>query len=1795
MSRLPTIARILLLCCLHMFSLSVAYGQVDITTWQVDLQHTGANLQETTLSPGNVGSPGNFGLLFTHALDGQSYGQPLYVSAATLGPFNDASTHNVVYVATQHDSVFAFDADSSGGANAGPLWRVSLLPPGTTPVPQADTQSGDIQVEIGITTTPVIDTANQLLYVVSKVKKTSDGSYQQYLHALDLKTGAEKLGPVRIDTSFAGSSSQVDSHVPECTSNNAGGSSPQGALPFCALREHLRSAMILYNGVVYIAYASHSDMGVYHGEILGYDAHSLALIKTFIATPNGANGGFWASGAGPAVDASGNMFIAVANGDFDQRPSAYTTGTDWGEAVLKLPTGTTGQMDVSFSNPADWFTPNNFQVLNDRDLDVGSSGLLLLPDQSGGTHPHILVGGGKGGVLYVLDRDNLGGIATPDNAIQEIAEDNSSALFVTPAYYNGNIYYAPAGLPLEQRAVGYEPISGGYVSQTAITSDKIYRVKGAGAFVSANGANDGLVWVLSGNNLDAYDARNVSGNPIFTQNLTTPITNTGCGAPKFSLPTVSGGKAFYSCFDGATNASFLFVSGLLAPVSGTPVAASGAAASAISSSAATITWTDNDSRGPGFIIKRSNVQNGTFSQVGTVSAHVTTFTDTGLSPVTPYFYQVVAFNANGNSSPSNVAAMTTFPNFTPPGLVAYWSLDDGSSNPTDNTGHGHTGLTDPGVNEAVPSQAIINMGYSFHGAGQVVSRIDVPDSPELEFATTQSFTLAAWVNLLTIKAEEQAILAKSADQGNAYGIWVDANGHWIARGPQGDIVGPVATQGTWTHVAVVQDGAAGTRGLYVNGVLVASGSAQAADGAGDLWMGQQNVDGNVESFIGLLDEIRLYNIALTSDQITGAMGPPVVDAVSNQHQGNSGTFGLTLFPSITNNVVEPRRGSTPGSYTIALTFSAPVSGAHVALGLQGGGAPIGSIAAVTPDNTGRTLTVALTGVANDQALNLHFSGILPGNGTADIPFNLLWGDVDGNHVVNNLDLVIVQNSATQGVNQASAFFDISGDGAVNGADAALVSAAIGSTLGAQTDANLAVFQPATASSVNGGNTAPDAFDNNPNSRWESQQNVDPQCIKVDLGAVATIHSIVLNWENAAGKNYTLDVSSDPKAANDCNSTTTDQGVWSTIKQVVGNTSGGVKTYANLNASGRYVRMFGTTRTTGFGYSLFEFQVFGIPLSGTQPPPAAPANLAAVAAAAQISLTWTASPGATSYEVFRGSSAGGENATPVAMNLVTPAFVDASVTSGATYFYIVKAINAAGVSGPSNEASATPTATATIPAAPTNLAAVAGNASVVLNWNASTGAASYNVYRGTSAGAENATPLASNVTASTYTDTTVVAGIAYFYQAAAVNSAGISARSNEAMATTSQGSSGPAIYQINSGGPALAPFAADAFFDTGATSNTGNPVSTAGVANAAPMAVYQTDRFGGNFTYTLPGLTPGASYAIRLHFAETFWTAAAKRQFNVAINGLSVLSNFDIFASAGGANKALVETFTTTANSSGQVVIAFTRGSADLPKANAIEVVPDGTAGGGLPLPAAPQGLTATSGGGSIALSWNPGAGAAGTYVVYRGTTPGGEDATAVASGLTSTSFIDTQVQAQVTYYYVVAAANTTGMSAFSNEASAMPGTAVSGMAIYQVGTANHAIPPYAADAFFSGGNESGSAKIVDTSSVINPAPMAVYQGERSGGSFQYTFPNLHAGTTYLVRLHFAEVYWTATGRRIFNVAINGNSVLQNFDIVATAGAPNTALVQQFQAIADTSGNIRVTFSRGSVDQPKVSAIEIYQP
>ncbi len=383
-----------------------------VTTYHNDLARDGANNQEYLLTTSNV-NPTSFGKLFSCTVDGAVYAQPLWVPSVTIG----GGTHNVIVVATMRDSVYVFDADANPCVT---YWHQTLIPSGETYGNYSDVGNGDIYPDIGILGTPVIDPSTQTIYLVTKTK-TSSTNYIQRLHALALATGAEATNsPVAIAATSPGS----------CE----GGSTNT----FNSLTENQRPGLGLSNGMVYIAWASHGDQGVYHGWILGYQTANLTAVPTvFNVTPNATSagycrGGIWMSGGAPAFDSAGNMYVISGNGAFDGTSGSATLPTDFSDSYLTRSTPNMGVLD--------YFTPFNESTLDSNDSDVGASGTSVLVDGTGGGN--FLVGGSKAGIIYVLSRDNMGKYNSgSDSVIQEWATNPASHSFSTPAFWNNSLYY----------------------------------------------------------------------------------------------------------------------------------------------------------------------------------------------------------------------------------------------------------------------------------------------------------------------------------------------------------------------------------------------------------------------------------------------------------------------------------------------------------------------------------------------------------------------------------------------------------------------------------------------------------------------------------------------------------------------------------------------------------------------------------------------------------------------------------------------------------------------------------------------------------------------------------------------------------------------------------------------------------------------------------------------------------------------------------------------------------------------------------------------------------------------------------------------------------------------------------------------------------------------------------------------------------------------------------------------------------------------------------------------------------
>jgi uncharacterized protein (TIGR03437 family) len=488
-------------------------AQVSVLTYQYDTSRAGANLNESVLTKANV-TVNQFGKLFSYPVDGYIYGQPLYLPGVTLP---QKGMHDVIYVATEHDSVYAFDADTNSGANSAPLWHVTFINPsaGVTTVPYLDTGCSQIVPELGITSTPVIDAESGTIYVVAMTKETSGSAttYVHRLHALDVATGAEKAGsPVAIQASVPGT--------------GEGGST----VVFRAKDYKQRAGLVLSNGILYTAWASHCDIGRYHGWLIAYDAKTLSQTAVYNNTPNGNEASFWAGGAAPAVDGAGNIYVVGGNGTFD--PGGK--GPDVGESFLKLSTG--GGLTL-----ADYFTPFNYDSLNQSDLDVGSAGVALLADEAGSPqHPHLMVGSGKEGRIYLLDRDNLGKVqAGSDSQIVQSIAGAIGGLFGNPAYYNKTIYFCGSGDSLKAFPISGARMATSPASQSAVKFD----YPGCVPTISANGAADGIVWMAEASGmLHAYDASNLA-TELYNSNQNKTRDALG-PTVKFSVPTVVNGKLY---------------------------------------------------------------------------------------------------------------------------------------------------------------------------------------------------------------------------------------------------------------------------------------------------------------------------------------------------------------------------------------------------------------------------------------------------------------------------------------------------------------------------------------------------------------------------------------------------------------------------------------------------------------------------------------------------------------------------------------------------------------------------------------------------------------------------------------------------------------------------------------------------------------------------------------------------------------------------------------------------------------------------------------------------------------------------------------------------------------------------------------------------------------------------------------------------------------------------------------------------------------------------------------------------
>jgi Bacterial Ig-like domain (group 2) len=487
----------------------------DVVTHHYDTSRTGANMQETILTPTNVNST-TFGKVAEFSVDGQIDSQILYLNQVAIP---NVGTKNVLYFATENDTVYAVDADSVTGSTATILWKTSALASGETHVTPANAGCGYIN-PVGIVSTPVIDRSRNAIYVVA-VSKDSQGNVLHRIHALDLATGKELFGgPTMITATFPGK----------------GGNSDGTTVTFLPTAQQERAALLETGGAIVTAWSGYfGDCGNYSAWVISYSADTLQQLGAIDLVPNTHGAGIWLGGGGPAADPAGNVYLATGNAFGGNTPGV---SSDYGDSFLKL--SSAGPLSV-----LDYFAPSNAISDDNADLDFGSAAPLLLPDLTDNSNitRHLAVLGGKDGTIYVVDRDNLGQYSAIANKVYQQLPNDGHENFSSPAYFNGFVYIGPSGVPLRAYSVSKALLSTAPSSQTANS----FGVTGTVPSVSSNGNSNGIVWGLdySSGTLFAYDAANLATKLYDSKQAAGGRDSFAAVGGHFITPMVANGRVYF--------------------------------------------------------------------------------------------------------------------------------------------------------------------------------------------------------------------------------------------------------------------------------------------------------------------------------------------------------------------------------------------------------------------------------------------------------------------------------------------------------------------------------------------------------------------------------------------------------------------------------------------------------------------------------------------------------------------------------------------------------------------------------------------------------------------------------------------------------------------------------------------------------------------------------------------------------------------------------------------------------------------------------------------------------------------------------------------------------------------------------------------------------------------------------------------------------------------------------------------------------------------------------------------------
>jgi hypothetical protein len=1000
-------------------SATATIGVTDLAgvyTYRNDGTRTSINGHEFLLTPSNVNTS-SFGKLFSCTLDESVYAQPLWVANVAIG----GGTHNIVIVATQNDTVYAFDADNGSGTTCTQYWKASLLTSaygagsGATPIPPADTgETGDIPTEIGITSTPVIDSTTNYLYLVSNTKES--GQYYQRLHRLILATGAETTGaPVVLAASVSGT----------------GQGSSGGSLPYSALHQNQRPGLALVNGIVYMASGSHGDNEPWHGWILGYNASTLAFASAYCTTPNTFGGGIWMSGSAPVFDSSNNLFVISSNG-------TYNGTTDFADSFLKL--STTSGLTLS-----DWFTPDDQQNLGANNIDLGQGGAVTLMNSVSGPYPHLLIGGGKEGIVYLINRDNMNHYnASNNNGAVQSWSLGGNMIAASGTFWQNTFYIGAASSPLQ--AYAFNTTTGLFTTSPSSQSNFSVAFPGLTPVISAAGVSNAILWTVDSSNsgtngaptgpavLYAFDPNNLA-NEFWDSTQAASNRDQAGNAVKFVVPTVANGKVYLA---GVKN---LTVYGLLSQAPATAVPSFSPAPGAFTTPP-TVTLSDSTS-GATIYYTLDGTTPTTSSSVYSTPINVpasATIKAIAAAPglnnsdlaVGDYTIQsltgTISFVQVNSATPQSAQTTVSIPYAAPQFagdlnvVVVGWNdVSHTVSSVTDTLGNHYAAAVGPTQNSAAGLSQTIYYAKNISAAGAGGNSVTItfngatayPDIRILEYsgvsltspidvtstgtgsAATSSTTAVTTTNANDLIFAANIVSNLTTGPGTAFTSR-------IITSPDGDIAedrlvaatgsysasAPLNSTGQWV-MQMVAFSAVSTPAPTITGVSPSSG----ATGGGTVVAitGTNFVSGATVTFgsAAATNVVVSNSTSITATTPAGSAGAVAVTVTNPGGQSASLTNGFAYVAGVSVSSVSPSNGPPAGGTAVTITGTSFASGATVTFGTAAATSVVvvsaTEITATSPAGSAGAVTVTVTSNGQNGSLANGFTYVVPPSVTSVSP------------------------------------------------------------------------------------------------------------------------------------------------------------------------------------------------------------------------------------------------------------------------------------------------------------------------------------------------------------------------------------------------------------------------------------------------------------------------------------------------------------------------------------------------------------------------------------------------------------------------------------------------------------------------------------------------------------------------------------------------------------------------------------------------------------------------------------------